>query len=56
MALSETETLGTVIPGFVTDLDGRLILTPTPDETTFGTIVPGFVTDLDGRLVITYGA
>lgn len=55
MALTASERQGTVVPGFITDEDGRLVVTATPDQEVFGTIIPGFVTDTDGRLVITYG-
>lgn len=56
MALTGTETYGTVVPGFVTDADGRLIVTAEDDGTEFGTVVPGFLTDADGRLVVTSGS
>ncbi len=50
MALAEGETLGGVVPGFVTDASGRLACTVT--GSTRG-IIPGFVTDEDGRLLVT---
>lgn len=56
MALTGTETFGTVIPGFVTDEDGRLVVTTDPDELVYGEIIPGFVTDTDGRLVVVNAA
>lgn len=56
MALAPSETFGGVVSGFVTDLDGRLIVTSSPAETVFGEIVPGYLTDLDGRLVVSYGS
>lgn len=52
MALTESETLGTVVPGFVTDLDGNLAVTTTTTGATRG-VVPGFVTDADGRLIVS---
>jgi hypothetical protein len=52
--IQEGETFGTVVPGFVTDMDGRLIVTATPDMLVYGDIVPGFVTDSHGRVVIFY--
>lgn len=54
MALTGTETYGTVVPGFVTDLDGNLRVTYEGSEQ--GTVVPGFLTDSDGRLVVTPNA
>lgn len=51
MALTETETFGTVVPGFVTDTDGNLAVAESPAETSTG-IVHGFVTDTDGRLAV----
>lgn len=54
MALTGTETFGTVVPGFVTDSSGNLVLTTEPAAEVFGTVVPGFLTDADGRLVATY--
>ena len=54
MALTGTETFGTVVPGFVTDLDGNLRVTSEGSEQ--GTVVPGFLTDSDGRLVVTPNA
>jgi hypothetical protein len=53
MSLTESETLGTVIAGFVTDEDGRLILV---SQSETDTIQGGFVKDADGRLVVTHGA
>jgi hypothetical protein len=42
MALSETEVFGTVIPGFVTDTDGRLSVSdPIVAETGMGVVVHG---------------
>lgn len=55
MALSGDETFGSVVAGFITDADGRLVLTETPDDSTYG-VVPGFVTDADGRIGFTHGA
>lgn len=52
MALTESETFGEVVPGFVTDLDGNLAVTSTTAGATRG-VVPGFVTDADGRLVVS---
>ncbi len=51
MALTASETFGTVVPGFVTDLDGNLAITTTTTGATYG-VVPGFVTDADGRLIV----
>jgi hypothetical protein len=51
MALTASETFGTIVPGFVTDLDGNLAVTTTTTGATYG-VVPGFVTDPDGRLII----
>lgn len=56
VALTASETFGTVVPGFVTDLDGRLIVTNTPESETFGTVVAGFLTDADGRISISTGS
>lgn len=53
MALTASEYLGTVTPGFVTDDDGRLIVVTTGDSTALGSVIPGFLTDADGRLVVT---
>jgi UPF0716 family protein affecting phage T7 exclusion len=52
MALTESETFGTVVAGFVTDQDGNLAVT---SATTGATreVVPGFVTDADGRLIVS---
>ena len=52
MALTESETFGTVVPGFVTDLDGNLVVTTDDSEARYG-VVPGFITDEDGRLVVS---
>lgn len=52
MALTASETFGTIVPGFVTDTNGNLSVTTTPDSTRFGSVVPGFLTDADGRLVV----
>lgn len=49
MALTGTETYGTVVPGFVTDLDGNLAVTT--DDTSVQWR-EGFLRDLDGRLVV----
>lgn len=49
MALTETETFGTVVPGFVTDLDGNLAVTTDDSEVRWR---EGFLRDLDGRLVV----
>lgn len=54
MALTASEYLGTVVPGFVTDSSGNLVLTTEPAAEVFGTVIPGFLTDADGRLVATY--
>jgi hypothetical protein len=54
--LREGETFGTIVPGFVTDLDGRLVITNSPDILVYGDLVPGFVTDSAGRLVIFYAS
>lgn len=54
MALTASEYLGTVVPGFVTDGSGNLVLTTEPAAEVFGTVIPGFLTDADGRLVATY--
>lgn len=51
MALTETETFGTVVPGFVTDEDGNLAVVESPAETSTE-VVPGFLTDTDGRLAV----
>ena len=51
MALTASETFGTVVPGFVTDLDGNLAVTTTTTGASYG-IVPGLITDPDGRLVV----
>lgn len=51
MALTASETFGTVVPGFVTDLDGNLAVTTTTTGAT-STVVPGFATDADGRLIV----
>ena len=56
MALSGDEVFGTKVPGFVTDTDGRLVVTTAPDEIVEGEHVAGFVTDTDGRLVIGNGS
>jgi len=53
VALTASEFLGTVTPGFVTDDDGRLIVVTAGDDTAFGSVIPGFLTDADGRLVVT---
>jgi hypothetical protein len=50
VALTENETFGGVVPGFVTDLDGNLAVVTTGSSTG---IVPGFTTDADGRLLVT---
>jgi hypothetical protein len=52
VALTASETFGTVIPGFVTDLDGNLAVTTDTTDTGYG-IVPGFMTDSDGRLLVS---
>ena len=52
MALTASETFGTVVPGFVTDLDGNLAVTLTTTGATTE-VVPGFVTDADGRLIVS---
>ena len=52
MALTASETFGTVVPGFVTDLEGNLAVTTTTTGATRG-VVPGFVTDADGRLIVS---
>jgi hypothetical protein len=52
VALTGTETFGTVVPGFVTDLDGSLAVTTDDVGAGYG-IVPGFITDPDGRLLVT---
>jgi hypothetical protein len=52
MALSESETFGTVVPGFVTDTNGNLAVTTDDSEAQYG-VVPGFITDADGRLVVS---
>jgi len=54
VALTASEYLGTVVPGFVTDSSGNLVLTTEPAAEVFGTVIPGFLTDADGRLVATY--
>lgn len=56
MALTEDETFGTVVPGFVTDSEGRLSVVTAGDSTERGTVVAGFVTDADGRLVVSEDA
>jgi hypothetical protein len=50
VALTGTETFGTVVAGFVTDGDGNLSVI---DTGTAHGVVPGFLTDDDGRLVVT---
>lgn len=52
MALTASETFGTVVAGFVTDLDGNLAVTTTTTGAARG-VVPGFVTDADGRLIVS---
>ena len=52
MALTASETFGTVVPGFVTDLDGNLVVTTTTTGAT-REVVAGFVTDADGRLIVS---
>ncbi len=52
MALTSSETFGTVVPGFVTDLEGNLVVTTNDAGSGYG-IVPGFITDPDGRLLVT---
>ena len=52
MALTGTETFGTVVPGFVTNLAGSLAVTSVTAGTGYG-IVPGFITDADGRLLVS---
>jgi hypothetical protein len=52
VALTSEETFGTVVPGFVTNLDGDLSVTTDDTGAGYG-IVPGFLTDPDGRLVVT---
>lgn len=52
MALTGSETFGTVVPGFVTDGDGNLAVTTDDSEARYG-VVPGFITDADGRLVVS---
>lgn len=49
MTLSENETFGTVVPGFVTDADGNLSVTTDDTDATWQT---GFLRDPDGRLVV----
>jgi hypothetical protein len=49
VALTETETYGTVVPGFVTDLDGNLAVTTDDSQVQWR---EGFLRDLDGRLVV----
>ena len=56
MALSASEYRGSVIPGFVTDVNGALATVAAPDGTPFGSVISGFLTDADGRLVMTTGA
>lgn len=53
MALTENETFGTIVPGFVTDLSGNLVVA---DAGSSEGVVPGFLTDEDGRLVVTTDA
>jgi hypothetical protein len=52
VALTGTETFGTVVPGFVTNLAGSLAVTSVTAGTGYG-IVPGFITDADGRLLVS---
>lgn len=52
MALTASETFGTVVPGFVTDENGNLVVTTTTTGAT-REVVAGFVTDADGRLIVS---
>lgn len=53
MALTASETFGTIVPGFVTDTNGNLSCTGTVSGSSWR---EGFLRDTDGRLVVTDSA
>lgn len=53
MALTASETFGTIVPGFVTDTNGNLSCTATVSGSSWR---EGFLRDTDGRLVVTDSA